>query len=187
MVDKGWRGVVARGADLQPGAPHLIDDGEDSEGKADALLATVLHQLKLPVRRHKADNLLGVEAPQVHALVERHVLHITKIKNRRRLQQGHYNNCTGQRLARGRERAAEGKMKEREGGVGRGQERNGGDEQGGWGGEAFSDSAVEKVGQGDSAHIRWMSCGSSFIVTSPRAAQRPHTYCSNSSAHASSL
>ena len=68
-------GLAGEGADLQPGAPHFIDDGQDSEGQADAFLAAVLHQLKLPIRRHKADHLLSVKPPQVHALVEGHILH----------------------------------------------------------------------------------------------------------------
>ena len=65
------------GAYLQSGAPHLIDDGEDSERQANALLAAVLHQLKFPIRRHKADHLLCVEAPQIHTLVEGHILQAT--------------------------------------------------------------------------------------------------------------
>ena len=79
QVGEGGRGVGGRGADLQPGAPHLIDDRKDSEGQADAFLATVLHQLKLPIRRHKADYLLSVEAPQIHTLVKCHVLHTPSI------------------------------------------------------------------------------------------------------------
>ena len=60
---------------LQSCAAHFVDDGQDPEGQADALLAAVLHQLKLTIRRHKADHLLGVEAPQVDTLVESHILH----------------------------------------------------------------------------------------------------------------
>ncbi len=63
---------------LQSCAAHLIDDGQDSEGQADALLAAVLHQLKLTVRGHKADHLLGVEAPQVDTLVEGHILQVRR-------------------------------------------------------------------------------------------------------------
>ena len=44
------------------------------EGERDALLAAVLHELKLAVRGHKADHLLRVKAPQVHALMEGHIL-----------------------------------------------------------------------------------------------------------------
>lgn len=60
---------------LQSGSPHLVDDGQNPKGQADTLLAAVLHQLKLAIRRHKADHLLGVEAPQVDTLVEGHILH----------------------------------------------------------------------------------------------------------------
>ena len=59
---------------LQSCAAHLIDDGQDPEGQADALLAAVLHQLKLTIRGHKADHLLCVKAPQVDTLVEGHIL-----------------------------------------------------------------------------------------------------------------
>ena len=45
------------------------------EGKGNALLAAVLHELKLSVWRHKADHLLLVKATQVDALVEGHILH----------------------------------------------------------------------------------------------------------------
>lgn len=45
------------------------------EWKGDAFLAAVLHELKLAVRRHKADHLLSVELAQIHALVEGHILH----------------------------------------------------------------------------------------------------------------
>ena len=66
---------VRGAAHLQSGAPHLVDDGQNPKGQADTLLAAVLHQLKLAIRRHKADHLLGVEAPQVDTLVEGHILH----------------------------------------------------------------------------------------------------------------
>ena len=63
---------------LQSCAAHLIDDGQDPEGQADALLAAVLHQLELTVGGHKADHLLGVEAPQVDTLVEGHILQVRR-------------------------------------------------------------------------------------------------------------
>ncbi len=67
---------IGRSCYLQSRAAHLVNDGQDSEGQADALLAAVLHQLKLTVRGHKDDHLLGVEAPQVDTLVEGHILQV---------------------------------------------------------------------------------------------------------------
>ncbi len=48
--------------------------GARLEGQRDALLAAVLHELELAVGRHEAHHLLRVEAAQIHALVQRHVL-----------------------------------------------------------------------------------------------------------------
>ena len=70
------RMFMGRRGYLQSCAAHLIDDRQDSEGQADALLTAVLHQLKLTVGGHKADHLLGVEAPQVDTLVEGHILQV---------------------------------------------------------------------------------------------------------------
>ena len=68
--------------DLEPGPAKLIDDRDDAEGQGDVLVAAVLHELEFAIRRHKADYFLGVESAQIHALVERHILHKTYANER---------------------------------------------------------------------------------------------------------
>ena len=54
--------------------PLLRDDWQHREGRLDAVLTPVLHELELAVRRHEADHLLLLIATQVDRLVEGHVL-----------------------------------------------------------------------------------------------------------------
>ena len=63
-------------ADLQA-RPALFGDEDDRfEGQADALGASVAHELELAVGGHKGDDLLGLESAQVDAGVEGHVLQL---------------------------------------------------------------------------------------------------------------
>ena len=70
----GVEGSLEPDLKLHPGAAHLLDDGGHFERQADALCAAVLHQLKLAVWWHKADDLFGVEAAEIDALMKRHIL-----------------------------------------------------------------------------------------------------------------
>ena len=65
-LNSQWRAVM-RSKRQGSGYTHL-------KGKGNALLAAVLHELKLSIWRHKADHLLLVKATQVDALVEGHIL-----------------------------------------------------------------------------------------------------------------
>jgi hypothetical protein len=56
------------------GSDNITGDDAHPKGERDALLAAVLHELKLAVRGHKADHLLRIKAPQVHTLMEGHIL-----------------------------------------------------------------------------------------------------------------
>ena len=78
-----FKASVSRSAWLHSAYLHacaavLRNDRQHGEGRLDAVLAPVLHELELAIGRHEADHLLLLVAPQVDRLMEGHVLHRTE-------------------------------------------------------------------------------------------------------------
>lgn len=66
---------------VETGPSQFIDHRDDSEGQGDVLCTPVLHQLKLSIWWHETDDLLRVEASQVHTLMEGDILHAGSMVN----------------------------------------------------------------------------------------------------------
>lgn len=59
-----------RDLELDLGLPDLVHDHMHLERQVHVLGAAVAHELKLPIRWNEADDAVGVEFPELHALVE---------------------------------------------------------------------------------------------------------------------